>query len=86
MNYGGRVYGVSNVWAIHDFDPWPSLIADLHERRPGDTFVGYESGDDLARATAAGFRPIGALRIWVRQGSESHLTHSDTPSLDNSLA
>jgi hypothetical protein len=65
-NYGGRIYGISNVFAEPRFDPWPSLIADLHQRRPGDTFVGYESGDDLVRALAAGFRAIGPLRIWAR--------------------
>ncbi len=33
---------------------------------PGRPLVGYESGDDLVRALAAGFRAIGPLRVWVK--------------------
>jgi hypothetical protein len=33
---------------------------------PGLPIVGYERGEDLAAARAAGFRVLGPLRIWAR--------------------
>jgi hypothetical protein len=38
-------------------------------RYPGRPLVGYESGDDLRAALAAGFERIGPLRIWLRGAS-----------------
>lgn len=49
-------------------DPWPSLVGYLVRQHRYRTIVGYESGHDLERAVAAGFRPAGPLRVWMRLG------------------
>lgn len=44
------------------------LVAAAQALCPGDALVGYESGDDLQLAQAAGgFTPVGPLRVWLRQ-------------------
>ncbi|MFC4020014.1 hypothetical protein ACFOW4_18995 [Micromonospora sp. GCM10011542] len=59
--HGAR--GVSNVFA-RTADPlgiWHGVCASL----PGVPLVGYESGPDLDTARAAGFTPLGPLRVWL---------------------
>jgi hypothetical protein len=40
-------------------------IAFAAKLAPGASLVGYESGDDLTRMCACGFRSAGPLRVWV---------------------
>ncbi|MFD3662313.1 hypothetical protein ACFWVF_17175 [Streptomyces sp. NPDC058659] len=59
------VTGVSNLFATGDTDSshtWAGVLAAAPDDRP---VVGYESGDDLPPALAAGFEEIGALRVWL---------------------
>ena len=60
----GDVVGVSNVFG--GASAYDAVTAEAARRFPGRTLVGWETGDDLADATAAGFRAIGDLRVWVR--------------------
>ncbi|MFF0423396.1 hypothetical protein ACFYUJ_03150 [Streptomyces sp. NPDC004520] len=60
-----RVTGVSNLFATPGTDPslaWAGVLASAPADRP---VVGYESGDDLPPALAAGFGTIGPLRVWT---------------------
>ncbi|GAB3809288.1 hypothetical protein GCM10027605_43850 [Micromonospora zhanjiangensis] len=64
VSRGTEVAGLSNVFTtVGPPDRvWRAVLAHL----PGVPLVGYESGDDLAAAERAGFRPIGPLRVWLR--------------------
>jgi hypothetical protein len=62
-NRTGSVVGVSNVSGD---DAWTGLAEAVWREFPSLTLVGYEHGDDLDAALAAGFEEIGALRIWLR--------------------
>jgi hypothetical protein len=65
----GRPVGVSNVFVTgaHAGSPWPGLLAAVAERHPRRPLVGYERGEDLADALRHGFRPVGPLRVWLRE-------------------
>jgi hypothetical protein len=70
VNRSGDDVGVSNVepeGETSEPDLWRWLVAVLGDRYPGLDVVGYESGSMLDAARAAGFTPIGPLRIWVRE-------------------
>ena len=60
---GDDVCGVSNVFArtVDPQDIWHGVCATT----PGVPLVGYESGPDLDAAQAAGFTPVGPLRVWL---------------------
>lgn len=60
------VVGVSNVFDPERGDPWRGILAWVAARAPGRAVVGYEAGKALDTAVAAGFEPIGALRVWLR--------------------
>jgi hypothetical protein len=63
----GGVVSVSNVWAApgHDID-WAELVHLIHAVHPGRAVVGYEQGDELARARDAGFADLGPQLVWFR--------------------
>ncbi|SES47295.1 hypothetical protein SAMN05216199_4049 [Pedococcus cremeus] len=63
---GAGVVGVSNVWAAAP-GVWESLVAAAGQWFPRRPVAGYERGADLASAVAAGFEPVGRLRIWQRR-------------------
>ncbi|WP_250008431.1 hypothetical protein [Actinoplanes sp. M2I2] len=63
LNRTGAVAGLSNLFAV-DPDDRPVVWSSVPGGRP---LVGYESGDDLEHAGAAGFRATGALRVWLRE-------------------
>ncbi|MFY1655555.1 hypothetical protein ACN27J_32305 [Solwaraspora sp. WMMB762] len=66
----GDVVGLSNLFAADSSrrsDVWTAAIIEAAAHFPGLPLVGYEQGDDLARARAHGFAPIGALRVWLHQ-------------------
>lgn len=61
--------GVVQISNIFSFGPsanatYRSLAAAATRFRPGLPVVGYERGDRLADAVAAGFTRIGPLRVW----------------------
>jgi hypothetical protein len=60
----GAVVGVSNVFG--GASAYDSAVVEAARRFHGRTLVGWETGDDLAAARAAGFRALGAVRVWVR--------------------
>ncbi|WP_369144118.1 hypothetical protein [Streptomyces sp. R44] len=65
LSASARVTGVSNLFTGEGADPaaiWAGVLASAPSDRP---VVGYESGEDLAAARAAGFRELGALRVWL---------------------
>ncbi|MFF8408388.1 hypothetical protein [Streptomyces omiyaensis] len=65
LSAAAGVTGVSDLFAADGTDPaavWPAVLAAADPALP---VVGYESGDDLAPALAAGFRPLGPLRVWL---------------------
>ncbi|GGU16694.1 MULTISPECIES: hypothetical protein [Streptomyces] len=66
---GGRVTGVSNLFAADGTDPaeaWAGCLSLADTTRP---VVGYESGDDLLPARALGFEETGPLRVWLDTGA-----------------
>jgi hypothetical protein len=63
---GAGVVGVSNVWSGAS-GVWETLGGAVSRLFPGRPVAGYERGADLAEAVAAGFVPVGRLRVWVRR-------------------
>jgi hypothetical protein len=63
---GAGVVGVSNVWSGSS-GVWETLGGAASRLFPGRPVAGYERGADLAEAVAAGFAPVGRLRVWVRR-------------------
>ena len=63
----GGVVSVSNVWAApgHETD-WTELVHLVHAVHPGRAMVGYELGEELARALDAGFADVGPHLVWIR--------------------
>jgi hypothetical protein len=65
----GRVAGVSNLFDSDGSDPeraWRGAAAAAHEAADGIPLVGWEAGDSLAAAVAAGCERIGPLTVWIR--------------------
>jgi hypothetical protein len=50
---------------------WRSAVRAVAALRPGLPVVGYENGQDLAAARAAGGQVIGPLRVWTRGSAVS---------------
>lgn len=44
---------------------WADMVALAARQHPGADLVGYERGDDLEQARAAGFGETGPLRVWI---------------------
>jgi hypothetical protein len=70
-NRTGPMVGVSNVFTagIRRDTLWadlPAAVGDLFERL---LLVGYERGEGLAHALAAGFEETAHLRVWLKQPS-----------------
>ncbi|MFN8624198.1 MAG: hypothetical protein U0869_25935 [Chloroflexota bacterium] len=61
------VVGVSNVAGSDPAsdDGWADLPSVAARWFPGRPLVGYERGEDLAKARRHGFTPTGPLRVWV---------------------
>jgi hypothetical protein len=62
------VIGISNFFARDAATSWASCLAFAGSLFPASTFVGYESGDGLAAARRHGFKTVGPLRVWIRDG------------------
>lgn len=67
-NRSGDEVGLSNVFSPSEEMAvcWAGVVAFAGELFPGRPLVGYERGDDLAAAFAAGFQPVAPLRVWAR--------------------
>ena len=63
---GGGVVCVSNMWSGGP-GVWETLGEVVCRLFPGHPVAGYERGAELAEAVAAGFMPVGPLRVWVRR-------------------
>jgi hypothetical protein len=63
---GAGVVGVSNIWSSGP-GVLDTLGAVTSRWFPGRPLAGYEQDADLAEAVAAGFVPVGRLRVWVRR-------------------
>ncbi|MEU6976291.1 MULTISPECIES: hypothetical protein [unclassified Streptomyces] len=61
----GTVTGISNLFTAPGVDPSAAWAGALSHLAPDRAAVGYESGDDLSPAVAAGFGTIGRLRVWL---------------------
>lgn len=62
-NVTGSVVGVSNVFGDGVWDQLPDVVTG---HAPGRAVVGYEHGEDLDAALAAGFTALGPVRVWLR--------------------
>ncbi|OON72114.1 hypothetical protein [Streptomyces tsukubensis] len=81
LSGGAGVVGVSNLFATDAAPPgavWAATLRAAAWHFPGLDAVGYEQGDDLAHAGAAGFRALGRLRVWLHGGGEASGV-SDSP-------
>jgi hypothetical protein len=68
VNRTGPVVGVSNVFTttITADEAWAGIAPAVAAAFPSLPLVGYEQGDELQAALAAGFTQVGALRVWLR--------------------
>ncbi len=68
VNVTGQVAGISNVFDTNGDDARAWLARPLRPQlvAPGRHLVGWESGDGVAAARAAGFDTIGPLTVWIR--------------------
>jgi hypothetical protein len=66
-NLSQGAIGLSNVFSIAE--PAPAVFEEaalaVSAVAPGRPLVGYEHDEALVAAQAAGFQPVGALRIWL---------------------
>jgi hypothetical protein len=61
------VVSLSNVWSVPGRpQDWDELVHLVHAVHPGRAVVGYEHGEDLAAARAAGFADVGPQLVWLR--------------------
>ncbi|MBC8063534.1 MAG: hypothetical protein H7Y17_01790 [Chlorobia bacterium] len=66
LNVTDAVVGLSNTFSrIDGSEFWRDLPGVAHLAFPSYPIVGYERGEDLEHALAAGFQAIGPLRVWV---------------------
>lgn len=63
-NRSHSVVGVSNVFG--DATPWSDGAAAVGGCFPGLPLVGWEHGQGLEAALAAGWEDVGPLRVWLR--------------------
>jgi hypothetical protein len=66
-NLTGPVVGVSNVFTttIGEDEAWAGIPAAVNAVFPSVALVGYEHDTSLRATTAAGFRDLGPLRVWL---------------------
>jgi len=69
LTRSAAVVGVSNFFADDSITSvgWNGCLALATELFPGETLVGYESGDALDAARTHGFEAVGPLRVWVHE-------------------
>jgi hypothetical protein len=65
-NRSASAVGVSNVFTATEPDhAWPELVSAVSVQFPDLPIVGYERGESRTAALAAGFQPVGRLRVWL---------------------
>jgi hypothetical protein len=62
-----EIGGLPVVGLWNGFGEWTDVAAAASSRHPDAWIVGYEPGDELATALAAGFTALGPLRVWHRE-------------------
>jgi hypothetical protein len=67
VNFSPDVAGMSNVFSTAGRPPgfFEEAASAAAASAPGLPLVGYERGEDLDGALAAGFQPVGGLRVWL---------------------
>ncbi|MBT0771511.1 hypothetical protein KIH74_21415 [Kineosporia sp. J2-2] len=65
LNRSATEVGVSNVFSTGTHPVWDAVVAAASTLFPGLPLVGYEHGDGLTAALAAGFTTTGPLRVWA---------------------
>lgn len=70
LNIAAGAIGLSNLFGPDEAMAavWVACRSQAQRLAPGLPVVGYEQGDDLASALAAGFRERGPLRVWLWTG------------------
>ncbi len=70
-NRTGPVVGVSNVFTttIAADEAWAGIAPAIARVFPPLPLVGYEQGDQLQAALAAGFTQAGTLRVWLKRAA-----------------
>lgn len=71
LNLSSGAIGLSNLFGPGEMRAavWTACRNQARAFAPGLPIVGYEQGEDLAYALAAGFRELGPLRVWLWTGS-----------------
>jgi len=67
-NRSADVVGFSNFFADDADALVASAVAEVARFAAGAPIVGYERGAELDRVRAIGFRAVGPLRVWIRDG------------------
>jgi hypothetical protein len=67
FNRSEQAVGISNVFSLRDDGApfWRECLELSAAEFPAVPVVGYESGEALRNAEAAGFRAVGPLRVWI---------------------
>ncbi len=70
LNAAVQVVGLSNLFTVPGTatESLPAVVALAGDLFPGHPIVGYETGAALAAAVGSGFRAVGPLRVWVKEG------------------
>jgi hypothetical protein len=70
LNRAAGCLGLSNLFGPDEAlaTVWRECRDRARDLAPALPLVGYERGEDLVLARAAGFRPLGPLRVWLRAG------------------
>lgn len=68
LNRAAGVVGVTNLFTTNGAldAAWDSALVTARSLFPNPAIVGYESGADLGAARRHGFRPLGRLRVWIK--------------------
>ncbi|EWT03414.1 hypothetical protein N865_16920 [Intrasporangium oryzae NRRL B-24470] len=68
LSVTGAVAGVSNLFDINGDETrtWREVAARAHSLTGGLPLVGWDAGDSLERALAAGCTALGPLTVWIR--------------------
>lgn len=68
LNVTGPVAGASNLFDVggDETRTWREVAARAHPLTGGLPLVGWDAGDSLEKALAAGCTPLGTLTVWIR--------------------
>jgi hypothetical protein len=72
LNHSRHAVGLSNVFCATE-EParlFPGCVRLASSTFPGLPLVGYERGEDLVAATAAGFEAVHGLSVWVPESAD----------------